>query len=113
MRLFAKQNKSFLSLSVDGSNITSSYTSNGCDGTVRYLEHVLVRVAFQTVRRGTLQIYLKSPSGFISQLLTTRPYDIWERLPIDWTFMTVHHWGENPTGQWQLHVETTDPEISM
>ena len=86
--------------------------SDGCSNTVRYLEHVQARVVVQTVKRGALEIFLTSPSGLASQLLTRRPYD-YDRNKLDWTFMTVHHWGENPTGEWQLRVQITEPNIRM
>ena len=100
----------FHSLSINGSNITSGHMTDGCSNTVRYLEHVQARVVFQTIKRGVLEIFLTSPSGLESQLLTSRPYDR-ERKKLDWTFMTVHHWGEDPTGEWQLRVQTTEPDL--
>ena len=71
-----------------------------------------MRMRFQSIKRGTLQIYLESPSGLVSPLLTTRQWDMYERLPLNWTFMSVHHWGENPDGEWTLRMETTDPTLS-
>ena len=26
---------------------------------------------------------------------------------VKWTFLTVHHWGESPVGEWMLSVEDT------
>lgn len=90
-----------------GSTITSQHISDGCGYTVSYLEHVQARVVISAVKRGALEIFLTSPSGLESQLLTKRHFD-GSRLAMDWTFMTVHHWGESPSGEWQLRVETTE-----
>ena len=42
--------------------------------------------------------------GTISQLLTARSNDKSDAGFKDWRFMTVHFWGENPTGDWKLHI---------
>ena len=55
-------------------------------------------------KRGDLRIYLQSPSGTRSTLLDARPQDYSSSGFIDWPFMSVHHWGENPTGTWILEV---------
>ena len=99
-------------LSINGSVISSSFASDGCRGKVHYIEHVEVRMRFQSIKRGTLQIYLEAPSGLVSPILTTRQWDMYERLPLNWTFMSVHHWGENPDGEWEIRMETTDPTLS-
>ena len=91
-------------------SISSEHTSDGCSNDVRYLEHVQARVAFRATKRGAVEIFLTSPSGLESQLLTSRPND-GDSSYIDWTFMTVHHWGENATGDWRLRVQTTEGGI--
>ena len=73
-------------------------------------------------KRGDIQIELLSPSGTKSILLPHREYDIvpyasyqtvlsiWGRLAdevppdgyIEWPFMSVHFWGEDPSGEWTL-----------
>lgn len=37
-------------------------------------------------------------------MLDTRPQDFSSTGFIDWPFMSVHHWGENPTGTWTLEI---------
>lgn len=100
------------SQSANGSSITSEHLSDGCGNGVRYLEHVQARVMFQSDKRGALEIFLTSPSGLKSQLLTRRPRDT-DNNEIDWFFMTVHHWGENPSGKWRLRVQTKEPELGI
>ena len=56
-------------------------------------------------RRGDIRITLTSPQGTESVLLPYRNYDFVNEEGYDhWPFMSVHHWGENPVGQWTLTV---------
>ena len=56
-------------------------------------------------RRGDIKIQLTSPQGTVSTLLPYRNYDfINEEGYSDWPFMSVQHWGEDPTGTWTLQV---------
>ena len=56
-------------------------------------------------RRGDIKILLRSPQGTTSTLLPYRNYDFVNAEGYDnWPFMSVHHWGENPSGQWTLTV---------
>ena len=56
-------------------------------------------------RRGDIRITLTSPQGTESVLLPYRNYDFVNEEGYDnWPFMSVHHWGEDPTGQWTLSI---------
>ena len=55
-------------------------------------------------QRGELSLVLTSPSGTRSNILSPRPLDKSSE-GIDFTFMTVHHWGEDPAGTWTLQIE--------
>ncbi len=56
------------------------------------LEHITVTVTIEHARRGDISIYLKSPHGFVSEMVASRPND-WENTGFqDWTMMTVKHW---------------------
>ncbi|KAI9361747.1 peptidase S8/S53 domain-containing protein [Pilaira anomala] len=68
------------------------------------LEHVTATVNIEHQRRGDLEILLRSPSGIISQLGTSRKRDKSDAGFVNWTFMTVKHWEENPVGNWTLFV---------
>jgi subtilisin-like proprotein convertase family protein len=61
-------------------------------------------VKLEHERRGDLTIGLVSPDGTKSILLSTRPLDD-SRDGVDFTFMTVHHWGEDPVGTWTLNIQ--------
>ena len=58
----------------------------------------------QSGDRGQISVRLTSPSGTESVLLPTRPLDIGDKLFDLWTLMSVHFWGEDPTGKWTLTV---------
>ena len=75
-----------------------------------YLEHLVVQMSINTqnVKRGDLQIELTSPSGTLSVLLHPRPLDNKPGEYVDWPFMSVMFWGEDPTGQWTLNIRTGD-----
>ena len=56
-------------------------------------------------RRGDIQIELTSPQGTRSMLLPYRDFDFVNLQGYqNWPFMSVHYWGENPTGTWTLRV---------
>ena len=56
-------------------------------------------------RRGDIKIELTSPQGTVSTLLPYRNYDfVNEEGYSDWPFMSVQHWGEEPSGTWKLTV---------
>ena len=72
-------------------------------GQIAFLEHVQAEVTLSFHPRGALTIYLTSPMGTQSTLLPTRPRDNKSKL-MAWKFLTVHCWGENPTGKWTLRI---------
>lgn len=54
-------------------------------------------------RRGDISITLQSPQGTISEILPNRKNDyINTEGFVEWDFMSVHFWGENPQGEWEL-----------
>ena len=98
-------------------------------GSIRYLEHVVVRMTLvvEIGLRGDTQIELTSPSGTTSTILGYRPFDFkfypppqssgydpyisdyvfdLGELYKNWPFMSVMFWGEDPTGQWKLNISS-------
>ena len=103
-------------------------------GDIGYLEHVVVQVSlsFQGVdaenyrednavyydlyyyfddfteqlmpNRGDIKLELLSPQRTTSVLLPFRSRDTWPGDYSDWPFMSVHFWGEDPSGDWTLTV---------
>ena len=82
--------------------------STGCMGEeenkIRYLEHVQLFVTIDYSRRGDLHINVTSPNGTETMLLSEREGDYSADGFTNWPFMSVHTWGENPTGIWQLRI---------
>lgn len=77
----------------------------GTDTEVNYLEHVQAVVTANASRRGDLEMFLTSPMGTRSMILSKRPNDDDHRDGFTkWPFMTTHTWGEYPQGSWLLEV---------
>ncbi|KAI5293008.1 pheromone processing endoprotease [Ascosphaera atra] len=74
---------------------------------VERLEHVTVTMNVEHTRRGDLSVELRSPSGVVSHLSTPRSKDTEEAGYVDWTFMSVAHWGESGIGKWTIIVKDT------
>uniref|UniRef100_A0A4W3JT29 PC3-like endoprotease variant B n=1 Tax=Callorhinchus milii TaxID=7868 RepID=A0A4W3JT29_CALMI len=68
------------------------------------LIHLQVTVSLSSICRGDLSIFLTSPYGTVSQLLGIREADNSKEGLTNWTFTTVHSWGEDPKGTWKLTV---------
>lgn len=90
-----------------GGTLSVTIDTIACANTVtdiEKLEHVTLTMSFQHRRRGQVSIDLFSPSGTRNEMLSTRRYDDSRNGLHDWTFMTVHNWGENPKGVWIMNV---------
>ncbi|WEW57678.1 pheromone processing endoprotease [Emydomyces testavorans] len=72
------------------------------------IEHVTVTMNINHTRRGDLSVELKSPKGVVSYLSTTRSVDFEKQGYVDWTFMSVAHWGETGEGKWTIIVKDTE-----
>lgn len=82
--------------------------TTACSGTeteVNYLEHVQAVITLNTTRRGDVELFMRSPMGTRSMILSTRPNDDDARDGFTkWPFMTTHTWAEYPRGKWSLEV---------
>ncbi|XP_052126085.1 neuroendocrine convertase 2-like [Frankliniella occidentalis] len=77
----------------------------GSDTEVRYLEHVQAVISLNATRRGDVELFLTSPMGTRSMILSKRVNDDDHRDGFTkWPFMTTHTWGEYPHGTWLLEV---------
>ncbi|XP_065927111.1 furin-like protease kpc-1 isoform X2 [Magallana gigas] len=99
------------------SELASSIKETGQNCTIRSLEKVQIDVYFSyESRRGDFTLILESPSGTVSYLMTPRPEDsdnthnVSEK--VNWTFTSVHFWGENLQGKWNLSLKY-EPEDSL
>ncbi|CAG9532964.1 unnamed protein product [Cercopithifilaria johnstoni] len=89
-------------------NLILELNTDACMGTpteVNYLEHVQAVVTLNSSRRGDTILYLVSPSGTETMILSRRPKDNDSKNGFtNWPFMTTHTWGENPRGKWLLVI---------
>ncbi|KXJ12796.1 Proprotein convertase subtilisin/kexin type 6 [Exaiptasia diaphana] len=86
---------------------TATLFTDGCskkENCITRLEHVRVYITIEHPRRGDLSINLTSPSGITHELLKPRDRDFSGDGFVNWPFMTVFSWGENPRGIWTLKV---------
>ncbi|XP_069786662.1 proprotein convertase subtilisin/kexin type 5b isoform X1 [Narcine bancroftii] len=95
--------------------VRAVYKATGCSDNanhyVNYLEHIIVRVTIAHPRRGDLSIYLTSPSGTKSQLLSNRLFDHSMEGFKSWEFMTTHCWGEKAAGDWVLEIHDSPSQL--
>ena len=63
-----------------------------------------MKVNLTAQKRGDIEIKITSPAGTTSTLLAVRPMDNSRSGFANWPFMTVHDWGEQPNGYWELTV---------
>lgn len=89
-------------------NLVLEISTDACQGSnteINYLEHVQAVVTLNSTRRGDVTMYLISPTGTRSVILSRRPKDDDPKDGFtNWPFMTTHTWGENPRGKWRLVV---------
>ena len=88
-------------------NTVITFTTDGCSGLeneINYIEHVQLIADINHSNRGRLEIWLTSPSGTRTRLLKPRLNDNSNGGFPSWPFMSLHTWGENPRGQWQLRI---------
>jgi proprotein convertase subtilisin/kexin type 2 len=72
---------------------------------VNYLEHVQAFISLKSSRRGDIVIFLTSPLGTRSLLLSKRPLDSDSQNGFHkWPFMTTHAWAEKSRGTWKLEI---------
>jgi proprotein convertase subtilisin/kexin type 2 len=94
-------------------NLVLELNTDACIGTnteVNYLEHVQAVVTFNSTRRGDTTLYLVSPMGTRTMILSRRPKDDDSKDGFtNWPFMTTHTWGENPSGKWRLIARFQGP----
>ncbi|KAF2831284.1 hypothetical protein CC86DRAFT_137295 [Ophiobolus disseminans] len=69
------------------------------------VEHITLTMNVEHNRRGDLMVQLISPTGMVSHLSTARRDDEAPYGYIDWTFMSVAHWGESGIGNWTVIVK--------
>ncbi len=96
-----------LSLAIpDASEVGASHALT-VSGTGLRVEHALLTVDIEHSYRGDLQIVLTSPDGTDS-ILAQQHSD--PNPDIDFTFLSVRHWGEGADGEWTVKVNDYEEE---
>lgn len=91
-----------------GSPVQIDIKSTGCFGDsgkqINFLEHIQLFVNLDYSKRGDLHINLTSPNGTSTMLLSERDQDWSTSGFVNWPLMSVHTWGENPSGIWKFRI---------
>ena len=103
------------SVSISLSSLPTTIRDNNSSGLVKYfdtrslsglrVEHATVTTDITHPSRGELEIQLTSPDGTTSRL--AEKHTSYAADPADypdWTFSTVHNWGEDSRGLWKLKI---------
>jgi len=103
------------SVSVSLSSLPATIRDNKATGLVKYfdtrslsvlrVEHATLTTDITHPSRGDLEIQLTSPDGTTSRL--AEKHTSYAADPADypdWTFSTVHNWGEDSRGLWKLKI---------
>ena len=103
------------SVSVSLSSLPATIRDNNASGLVKYfdtrslsglrVEHATLTTDITHPSRGDLEIQLTSPDGTTSRL--AEKHTSYAADPADypnWTFSTVHNWGEDSRGLWKLKI---------
>jgi len=103
------------SASVPLSSLPATIRDNNASGLVKYfdtrslsglrVEHATITTDITHASRGELEIQLTSPSGTTSRLAEKHTSYVFDPADYpDWTFSTVHNWGEDSRGLWKLKI---------
>jgi len=111
---------SMTSVSIPLSSLPATVRDNNAGGLVKYfdtrslgglrVEHATVTTDISHPSRGELEIQLTSPAGTTSRL--AEQHTSYAADPADypdWTFSTVHNWGEDSRGLWKLKIADRVP----
>ena len=79
---------------------TAQYTNHV--STPLLVEHVQVRLKTDHPRRGDLRVTVTSPAGTRSVLQNVS--EDFNGGPVDWTYMTTHHFFESSQGVWTIQI---------
>ncbi|XP_033741564.1 neuroendocrine convertase 2-like isoform X2 [Pecten maximus] len=74
---------------------------------INFLEHVMLYLHLDHSRRGDIEIKVTSSTGTMSTMMYRRPNDD-SKKGMDFTFMSVHFWGESASGEWTVAVCDND-----
>ncbi|KAF4517599.1 hypothetical protein B566_EDAN008588 [Ephemera danica] len=96
-----------------GNTTVALFTSPESIPAMSSVEHVVASVSLRHARRRNLEIWIVSPSGTESQVLTQRRQDNSTEGFENWPFLSVHFWGEQPWGVWRIVIANHAPLIGL
>ncbi|OAF71882.1 hypothetical protein A3Q56_00350 [Intoshia linei] len=81
---------------------------------ISFVENVelIIDMEIGNFTRGSISLFLKSPSGTISRLLGTRIADTSNK-KINFTFSSLQFWGEDPNGVWDFTLDTLEKPLQF
>ncbi|CAM4740900.1 unnamed protein product [Rotaria magnacalcarata] len=89
-------------------SLKMTIVTDACKNTkdeVNYIEHVQAFITLKSSRRGNTVIFITSPLGTRSLILSRRPLDDDSTKGFfKWPFMTTHAWAEQAQGTWTLEI---------
>ncbi|XP_065070986.1 proprotein convertase subtilisin/kexin type 6-like isoform X2 [Rhopilema esculentum] len=91
-------------------DLTSWPASCGGEGQrINYVEHVVLQFSLNFTRRSDIEIAIESPGGTKSFILRSGRF--WDRNKeiSKLSTMSLHFWGENPRGNWQIRIRNVKP----
>ena len=74
---------------------------------INFLEHILLTIDLTFMPRGYLEIDLVSPQNTTSTVLRRRPFDTGASSIANYSALSLHHWRENPKGNWTVKLRNT------
>ncbi|XP_053375875.1 furin-like isoform X2 [Mercenaria mercenaria] len=109
-RIYCGSDDIFISRFETGAEFSEYFNVKNC--LIKYLEHVQVHLEFSSSYRGDVEFLLVSPMGTKSLIYPTRPFDNYTYLT--WgIFMSVHSWGEDPNGDWELIMNPVNSRMDL
>jgi subtilisin-like proprotein convertase family protein len=85
---------------------------DGCGLSIDKIEHVtLIITLTPNGKRGDLEMWIKSPMGTESMILGKRSHDYSGSGFSAYEFLTMELWDENPIGNWEFIVRTSNSKL--
>ena len=98
-----------VTMSLNASGYTEDIDQYDASYTLYYDDNLYYDSFEDDIKRGDLQATITSPSNTVSTLLFRRPFDIVTTEGyLEWPFLSVLHWGENPNGEWTIRLYWTN-----
>ena len=77
---------------------------------INFLEHVVLTLNLTFMPRGNLEVDLVSPQNTTATVLRKRTTDKGASTIANYSVLSLHHWGENPKGNWAVTFRNADTD---